>query len=87
MYHLRINGMSLFFQYWMDVVGFFHNKGLVPETEYLVTTDWPNQKDHNFLLFQIVGIGELRVTNNCLVERGDDYVSIELEKITFQDVN
>jgi hypothetical protein len=28
-------------------------------------------------------MGELRLKNICLIERGDDYVSIELEKIEF----
>ena len=78
MYHLRINDSSLFFEYWMDVVDFFINAGLTPETEYLNTTE-----GHNFYLFQIVGMGELRLKNECLIEMGDDYVSIELEKIQF----
>jgi hypothetical protein len=78
MYHLRINDSSLFFEYWMDVVDFFINAGLTPETEYLNTTE-----GHNFYLFQIVGMGELWITNECIVERGDEYVSIELEKIQF----
>jgi hypothetical protein len=78
MYHLRINDTSLFFQYWIDVVDFFHNAGITPETEYLNTVE-----RHNFYLFQIVGMGELWITNECLVERGDEYVSIELEKIEF----
>ena len=78
MYHLRINDTSLFFQYWMDVVDFFHNAGIVPETEYLHT-----EEGYDFYLFQIVGMGELRLKNECLIEMGDDYVSIELEKIEF----
>ena len=78
MYHLRINDTSLFFQYWIDVVDFFHNAGITPETEYLHT-----EEGYNFYLFQIVGMGELRLKNICLIERGDDYVSIELEKIEF----
>lgn len=78
MYHLRINDTSLFFEYWMDVVDFFTNAGLTPETEYLTTTE-----DYNFYLFQIVDMGELRLKNECLIEMGDDYVSIELEKIQF----
>ena len=78
MYHLRINDSSLFFEYWMDVVDFFTNAGLTPETEYLHTDE-----GHDFYLFQIVGMGELRLKNECLIEMGDDYVSIELEKIQF----
>lgn len=78
MYHLRINDTSLFFEYWMDVVDFFTNAGLTPETEYLHT-----EEGYNFYLFQIVGMGELRLKNECLIEMGDDYVSIELEKIEF----
>ena len=78
MYHLRINDSSLFLEYWMDVVDFFINAGLTPETEYLNTTE-----GHNFYLFQIVGMGELWITNECIVEMGDEYVSIELEKIQF----
>ena len=78
MYHLRISDSSLFFEYWMDVVDFFINAGLTPETEYLNTTE-----GHNFYLFQIVGMGELWITNECIVEMGDEYVSIELEKIQF----
>ena len=78
MYHLRINDSSLFFEYWMDVVDFFINAGLTTETEYLNTTE-----GHNFYLFQIVGMGELWITNECIVEMGDEYVSIELEKIQF----
>jgi hypothetical protein len=78
MYHLRINDTSLFFEYWMDVVDFFTNAGLTPETEYLHT-----EEGYNFYLFQIVGMGELRLKNECLIEMGDDYVSIELEKIQF----
>jgi len=62
----------------MDVVDFFTNAGLTPETEYLTTTE-----DYNFYLFQIVDMGELRLKNECLIEMGDDYVSIELEKIQF----
>jgi len=78
MYHLRINDSNLFFEYWMDVVDFFTNAGLTPETEYLHTDE-----GHDFYLFQIVGMGELRLKNECLIEMGDDYVSIELEKIQF----
>ena len=78
MYHLRINDSSLFFEYWMDVVDFFINAGLTPETEYLNTTE-----GYNFYLYQIVGMGELRLKNECLIEMGDEYVSIELEKIQF----
>jgi hypothetical protein len=78
MYHLRINDSSLFFEYWMDVADFFTNAGLTPETEYLHTDE-----GHDFYLFQIVGMGELRLKNECLIEMGDDYVSIELEKIQF----
>ena len=78
MYHLRINDSSLFFEYWMDVVDFFTNAGLTPETEYLFTGD-----GDMFYLYQIVGMGELRLKNECLIEMGDDYVSIELEKIQF----
>ena len=78
MYHLRINDTSLFFEYWMDVADFFTNAGLTPETEYLHT-----EEGHDFYLFQIVGMGELRLKNECLIEMGDDYVSIELEKIQF----
>jgi len=78
MYHLRINDTSLFFEYWMDLVDFFINAGLTPETEYLHTDE-----GHDFYLFQIVGMGELRLKNECLIEMGDDYVSIELEKIKF----
>jgi hypothetical protein len=62
----------------MDVVDFFTNAGLTPETEYLHTDE-----GHDFYLFQIVGMGELRLKNECLIEMGDDYVSIELEKIQF----
>ena len=78
MYHLRINHTSLFFEYWMDVVDFFTNAGLTPETEYLHT-----EEGYDFYLFQIVGMGELRLKNECLIEMGRDYVSIELEKIEF----
>jgi len=78
MYHLRINDSNLFFEYWMDVVDFFTNAGLTPETEYLHTDE-----GHDFYLFQIVGMGDLKLTNECLIEMGDDYVSIELEKIQF----
>ena len=81
MYHLRINDSSLFFEYWMDVVDFFTNAGLTPETEYLHTDE-----GHDFYLFQIVGMGELRLKNECLIEMGDDYVSIELEKIQFHKI-
>jgi hypothetical protein len=62
----------------MDLVDFFINAGLTPETEYLHTDE-----GHDFYLFQIVGMGELRLKNECLIEMGDDYVSIELEKIKF----
>jgi len=78
MYHLRINDSNLFFEYWMDVVDFFTNAGLTPETEYLHTDE-----GHDFYLFQIVGMGDLKLKNECLIEMGDDYVSIELEKIQF----
>ena len=81
MYHLRINDSSLFFEYWMDVADFFTNAGLTPETEYLHTDE-----GHDFYLFQIVGMGELRLKNECLIEMGDDYVSIELEKIQFHKI-
>jgi len=81
MYHLRINDSNLFFEYWMDVVDFFTNAGLTPETEYLHTDE-----GHDFYLFQIVGMGELRLKNECLIEMGDDYVSIELEKIQFHKI-
>jgi len=64
----------------MDVVDFFTNAGLTPETEYLHT-----EEGHDFYLFQIVGMGELRLKNECLIEMGDDYVSIELEKIKFSN--
>ena len=78
MYHLRINDSSLFFEYWMDVVDFFTNAGLIPDIEFLQT-----ERGDNYYLFQIVDMGELRIKNECLIEMGDDYVSIELEKIQF----
>ena len=52
MYHLRINDTSLFFEYWMDLVDFFTNAGLTPETECLHTDE-----GYDFYLFQIVGMG------------------------------
>lgn len=79
MYHLRINDTSLFFHYWMSVAEFFEEAGITDKT-YLTTTE-----GHNFYLYQIVGMGELWLTNECIVERGDTYVSIELEQIKFQD--
>ena len=81
MYHLRINDSSLFFEYWMDVVDFFTNAGLTPDIEFLQT-----ERGDNYYLFQIVGMGELRLKNECLIEMGDDYVSIELEKIQFHKI-
>lgn len=79
MYHLRINNKSLFFHYWMSVAEYFENAGITDKI-YLNTV---TGKD--FYLFQIVGIGEIWVTNKSLIERGDDYVSIQLEQIKFQD--
>ena len=79
MYHLRMNDTSLFFHYWMSVAEFFEEAGITDKT-YLTTTE-----GDKFYLYQIVGKGELWFNNECLIEMGDDYVSIELEQITFQD--
>lgn len=79
MYHLRINNTSLFFHYWVSVAEWFENAGITDKV-YLSTV---TGKD--FYLFQIVGIGEIWVTNKSLLERGDDYVSIQLSQIKFQD--
>ncbi len=79
MYHLRSNNKSLFFHYWMSVAEYFEDKG-IHDKIYLRTDD-----NLDFYLFQIVGMGELRILNPSLCERGDDYVSIELEQIKFSD--
>jgi hypothetical protein len=33
----------------------------------------------------LVGFGEINIVNDCMIERGDDYCSISLEEITFED--
>lgn len=79
MYHLRINNKSLFFHYWISVAEYFEDRDITDKI-YLNTPE-----GYNFYLFQIVGMGELRINNPSLCEKGDDYVTIELEQITFQD--
>jgi hypothetical protein len=36
-------------------------------------------------LESIVGDEEVEIYNECMCERGDDYCSISLEEITFED--
>lgn len=79
MYHLRINNKSLFFLYWMSVVEYFEDRG-IHDRIYLHTDE-----DAHLYLYQIVGMGELRILNPSLCEKGDDYVTIELEQLTFLD--
>jgi hypothetical protein len=63
----------------MGVVDYFEYRDITDKI-YLNTPE-----GYNFYLFQIVGMGELRIKNPSLCEKGDDYVTIELEQITFQD--
>ena len=79
MYHLRINNKSLFFHYWMSVAEYFEDRGITDKI-YLHTDE-----DQDFYLYQIVDMGELRILNASLCEKGDDYVTIELERITYED--
>lgn len=79
MYHLRINNKSLFFLYWMSVAEYFEDRAIYDNIR--LHTD----EDAHLYLYQIVGMGELRILNPSLCEKGDDYVTIELEQLTFLD--
>jgi hypothetical protein len=64
----------------MGVVEYFEDKG-IPDKVYLTAAI----SGDTFYLYQIVDMGEMWITNPSLVEKGDDYVTIELEQIKFED--
>ncbi len=76
-YCLQLNGSNNFFQYWEGVTGFFAKAGL---EEKLM-----DDQGEEYFLHEIVGEGELRIINECLCERGDDYITIDLQEIIYQD--
>jgi hypothetical protein len=80
-YCLVVNNSPLFFKSLDGVIRWFKKCGvgdvLVSEEDE-VTYELGN-------LEYLVGFGEMNITNECMCERGDDYCSISLSEIVFED--
>jgi hypothetical protein len=79
-YCLKVNEHSLFFKSLDSVVKWFKKSGVEKRLEL---------EDEEYVdldnLESIVGDEEVEIYNDCMCERGDDYCSISLEEITFED--
>jgi len=79
-YCLKVNEHSLFFKSLDSVVKWFKKSGVEKRLEL---------EDEKYVdldnLESIVGDEEVEIYNECMCERGDDYCSISLEEITFED--
>jgi len=79
-YCLVVNSSPLFFKSLDSVKSWFKKCGVkkrleLDDEEYV---DLDN-------LESIVGDEEIEIYNECMIEMGDDYCSISLEEITFED--
>jgi hypothetical protein len=79
-YCLRINGNNLYFRSLESVKEFFKKCG-VEKRLVLGGEDYIELDD----LGDIVYEGEKWIYNECMIERGEDYCEIELEKIDFEN--
>ena len=80
-YCLVINNSPLFFKSLDGVIKWFKKcgvKDVLVSEEDEVTYELGN-------LEYLVGFGEMNIINECMCERGDDYCSIRLMEITFED--
>ena len=80
-YCLVINNSPLFFKSLDSVKSWFNKCGVKEVLE----------SDEDEVIYELsnleylVGFGEVNIVNDCMCERGDDYCSISLEEITFED--
>ena len=79
-YCLKVNDGNLYFRKLESVKKFFIECGVKKRLE-LEGEEYVELDD----LEDLIGEGEVDVFNECMIERGDDYCSIELEEITFED--
>jgi len=79
-YRLKVNEHSLYFKKLESVKKFFIECGVKKRLE-LEGEEYVELDD----LEDLIGEGEVDVFNECMIERGDDYCSIELEEISFED--
>lgn len=81
-YRLRVNEFNMYFKNLEDVKKWFKTcdvkKSLKLEDGYYLDLD---------NLEEIVGEGEVIIYNSSMLERGDDYCSIELEEFSFEFEN
>ena len=79
-YVLKVNEHSLYFKSLESIRKWFIECGvkdnLIDEEENVYSLDE---------LEDLIGEGEIEIVNECMIERGDDYCSISLEGITFED--
>lgn len=80
-YCLVINSSPLFFKSLESVRKWFIECG-VEDVLVSVEEDVVYSLDN---LEYLVGFGEIEIENECMIEMGDDYCSISLEEITFED--
>ena len=80
-YRLRVNDENIYFKNLEDVKKWFRSCDL--------EDDKFKMEDGYYLdlesIEELIGEGEVEIYNNSMCERGDDYCSIELEEITFED--
>jgi len=80
-YCLVINNSPLFFKSLEGVKKWFNKCGVKDVLE----------SDEDEVIYELsnleylVGFGEVNIINDCMCERGDDYCSISLEEIVFED--
>lgn len=80
-YCLRVNGSNLFFKELESIKEWFKKCG-VEEILESVEEEVIYSLDN---LEYLIGEGEIEIVNECMLEMGDDYCSIELEEINFED--
>ena len=80
-YCLKINDSNLYFKELESIKKWFKECG-VKEILESVEDEVIYSLDN---LEYLIGEGEIKIVNECMVEMGDDYCSIELEEFNFED--
>ena len=80
-YVLKVNEHSLYFKSLESIRKWFIECGV---KDVLVSVEEEVVYSLGNLEY-LVGFGEIEIENECMIERGDDYCSISLEEISFED--
>jgi hypothetical protein len=80
-YVLKVNEHSLYFKSLESIRKWFIECG-VKDVLVSVEEEVVYSLDN---LDYLVGFGEIEIENECMLERGDDYCTIELNEFEFED--